>query len=167
MNKEIISCCCQPKIMSSTLPLFSNKHHVHVKNRTKKRHISSCNSSRRSTFFYASICFLASLFCDHNHSSSSAFTTSSMIRSHQLKYHHHRRHYYYYYDTKITSTTTQLYLRKQKPLPIIGYNGEDICDYYDRRPLIVGWRLNILSLPLLGQFFYRTLFFFISCLFYS
>lgn len=47
--------------------------------------------------------------------------------------------------------STQLSVRKQKPMPIIGYNGEDICDYYDRRPLVVGWRLNILSLPLLGE----------------
>jgi len=51
-----------------------------------------------------------------------------------------------------TTTTTQLALRKQQPIPVVGYNGEEICDFYDRSPLIVGWRLNILSLPLLGWY---------------
>ena len=38
-----------------------------------------------------------------------------------------------------------------KPMPITGYDGEAILEYYDRRPLQVGWRLNSLGLPLLGK----------------
>ncbi len=53
-----------------------------------------------------------------------------------------------------TFSSTQLSVRKKKPMPIVGYNGQEICDYYDRSPLVVGWRLNILSLPLLGQCLY-------------
>ena len=45
-----------------------------------------------------------------------------------------------------------LFVRKQKPMPIVGYDGDDICEYYDRRPFVVGWRLNRLSLPLLGEY---------------
>jgi len=36
-------------------------------------------------------------------------------------------------------------------MPVVGYNAEEIMNYYDRRPLVVGWRLNKLSLPLLGK----------------
>ena len=50
------------------------------------------------------------------------------------------------------SSSTSLSVTKRKPMPIVGYNGQEICDYYDRSPLEVGWRLNILSLPLLGKF---------------
>ena len=42
---------------------------------------------------------------------------------------------------------------KSKPIPVTGYNGKEIEDFYDRRPLQVGWRLNILGFPLLGTFF--------------
>ena len=41
--------------------------------------------------------------------------------------------------------------KKMKPMPIVGYEAKEICEYYDRRPLEVGWRLNSLSLPLLGE----------------
>lgn len=51
-----------------------------------------------------------------------------------------------------TSTTSCLRAKKKRPIPIVGYNAEEICDYYDRRPLVVGWRLNKLSLPLLGWY---------------
>ncbi len=50
-----------------------------------------------------------------------------------------------------TPTSTQLRLKKKRPMPVVGYNAEYICSYYDRRPLVVGWRLNTLSLPLLGE----------------
>ena len=53
--------------------------------------------------------------------------------------------------TSSCSSTQLAMIRKKKPMPIIGYSGDDICAYYDRRPLVVGWRLNILSLPLLGK----------------
>jgi len=46
---------------------------------------------------------------------------------------------------------TRLDVKKKRAMPIVGYNAKDICDYYDRRPLVVGWRLNGLSLPLLGM----------------
>ena len=42
--------------------------------------------------------------------------------------------------------------RKTKPMPITGYNADAILEYYDIRPLQVGWRLNILGFPLLGTF---------------
>jgi hypothetical protein len=42
--------------------------------------------------------------------------------------------------------------QKMKPMPITGYNYKSIEEYYDRRPLQVGWRLNSLSLPLLGAY---------------
>ena len=48
--------------------------------------------------------------------------------------------------------------RKPKPIPVTGYNGKEIEDYYDRRPFQVGWRLNILGFPLLGTFFDTLLF---------
>ncbi|KAL7578341.1 hypothetical protein ACA910_012747 [Epithemia clementina (nom. ined.)] len=41
---------------------------------------------------------------------------------------------------------------KTKPLPITGYNAASIEEFYDRRPLQVGWRLNSLGLPLLGWY---------------
>uniref|UniRef100_A0A7S4N5F6 ABC1 atypical kinase-like domain-containing protein n=1 Tax=Odontella aurita TaxID=265563 RepID=A0A7S4N5F6_9STRA len=37
-------------------------------------------------------------------------------------------------------------------MPVTGYNADEICEHYDRRPLEVGWRLNSLSLPLLGWY---------------
>jgi len=43
--------------------------------------------------------------------------------------------------------------KKKKPMPVVGYNGEEICEYYDRSPLIVGWRMNSISIPLLGWYF--------------
>ena len=43
--------------------------------------------------------------------------------------------------------------KKKKPMPVVGYNGEEICEYYDRSPLIVGWRMNSISIPLLGKDF--------------
>lgn len=39
--------------------------------------------------------------------------------------------------------------KKMKPMPVIGYDAQSILDFYDRRPLRVGWRLNSLGLPLL------------------
>jgi len=44
-------------------------------------------------------------------------------------------------------TNTQL-----QPIPVTGYNAKEIAEHYDRRPLEVGWRLNSLSLPLLGWY---------------
>lgn len=43
----------------------------------------------------------------------------------------------------------KLSMKKKRPMPVIGYNAKEICDFYDRRPFVVGWRLNKLSLPLL------------------
>lgn len=52
---------------------------------------------------------------------------------------------------KLIITHHGLYMKKKRPMPVIGYNAKEICDFYDRRPLVVGWRLNNLSLPLLGE----------------
>ena len=41
---------------------------------------------------------------------------------------------------------------KIQPLPIKGYDALAIEEYYDRRPLQVGWRLNSLGFPLLGWY---------------
>ena len=41
---------------------------------------------------------------------------------------------------------------KIQPLPIKGYDAIAIEEYYDRRPLQVGWRLNSLGFPLLGWY---------------
>ena len=41
--------------------------------------------------------------------------------------------------------------QKMKPMPITGYDANKIEEYYDRRPLQVGWRLNSLGFPLLGM----------------
>jgi len=54
--------------------------------------------------------------------------------------------------TPVDFRSTELRLKKKKPMPIVGYNAQDICNYYDRRPLVVGWRLNTLSFPLLGWY---------------
>lgn len=43
-------------------------------------------------------------------------------------------------------------VRKTKPLPVVGYDAESICEFYDRRPLRVAWRLNCVGLPLLGWY---------------
>ena len=43
--------------------------------------------------------------------------------------------------------------KKMKPMPITGYNYREIAEYYDRRPLQVGWRLNSLGIPMLGWYF--------------
>jgi hypothetical protein len=42
--------------------------------------------------------------------------------------------------------------QKMRPMPILGYNARSILEYYDLRPLEVGWRLNSLGFPLLGMF---------------
>lgn len=47
--------------------------------------------------------------------------------------------------------------QKMKPMPITGYNAKKIEEYYDRRPLQVGWRLNSLGFPLLGTISQRRL----------
>jgi len=39
--------------------------------------------------------------------------------------------------------------QKMKPMPVTGYDGRAIEEYYDMRPLQVGWRLNTLGIPLL------------------
>ena len=39
-----------------------------------------------------------------------------------------------------------------KPMPVTGYDAQSILDFYDRRPLQVGWRLNSLGFPLLGWY---------------
>ncbi|KAG7363890.1 ABC1 family-domain containing protein [Nitzschia inconspicua] len=39
--------------------------------------------------------------------------------------------------------------QKMKPMPLTGYDAKAIEEYYDMRPLQVGWRLNSLGLPLL------------------
>ena len=51
-----------------------------------------------------------------------------------------------------TSSSTRLEVKKKRPMPVVGYDAKKICEYYDRRPLVVGWRLNRLSLPLLGMY---------------
>lgn len=43
--------------------------------------------------------------------------------------------------------------QKTKPIPVTGYDPRGIEDFYDRRPLQVGWRLNSLGFPMLGMFF--------------
>jgi hypothetical protein len=51
--------------------------------------------------------------------------------------------------------------QKTKPMPVTGYDAQAIEEYYDRRPLQIGWRLNSLSFPLLGMLcsrFLETLF---------
>ena len=50
-------------------------------------------------------------------------------------------------------STMMLKKIKKKPLPILGYNAQDITYHYDRLPLAVAWRLNSLSLPLLQWYF--------------
>lgn len=47
----------------------------------------------------------------------------------------------------------QLNFKKNRSSSVVGYDSKEICDYYDRRPLVVGWRLNRLGLPLLGWYF--------------
>jgi hypothetical protein len=42
--------------------------------------------------------------------------------------------------------------QKTKPIPVTGYDAKTIEQYYDRRPLQVGWRLNSLGFPLLGWY---------------
>jgi len=39
--------------------------------------------------------------------------------------------------------------QKLKPMPVTGYDAKAIEEYYDMRPLQVGWRLNTLGFPLL------------------
>mmetsp|Transcript_18187 Transcript_18187/g.45027 ORF Transcript_18187/g.45027 Transcript_18187/m.45027 type:complete len:812 (+) Transcript_18187:155-2590(+) len=58
-----------------------------------------------------------------------------------------------------TATTQQTRLndsgrrrQKTKPMPVTGYDGKTIDNFYDRRPLQVGWRLNSLGFPLLGWY---------------
>jgi len=41
--------------------------------------------------------------------------------------------------------------KKTKPMPITGYDANQICKTYDRRPFQVGWRMNAVGLPLLGK----------------
>ena len=45
--------------------------------------------------------------------------------------------------------------QKTKPMPVTGYDAQGIEEFYDRRPLQVGWRLNSLGFPLLGMCNYR------------
>ena len=59
-----------------------------------------------------------------------------------------------YYNERYNNRVSLNAARKQTPMPIVGYDAKEICDKYDRNPLVVGWRLNILSLPLLGKSFF-------------
>ncbi len=45
--------------------------------------------------------------------------------------------------------------QKMKPMPVTGYDAKAIEEYYDMRPLQVGWRLNTIGFPLL--FWYARL----------
>lgn len=40
---------------------------------------------------------------------------------------------------------------KTKPLPIEGYDANEVLFTYDRKPFQVGWRMNAVGLPLLGK----------------
>lgn len=59
------------------------------------------------------------------------------------------------FTNKSISTPRVMIARKKqkRSTPPTGYNAKAICELYDRRPLEVGWRLNILGLPLLGWYF--------------
>ena len=123
---------------------------IMMKKCCRKYYYNVMRSIPKVIFVSISICFIISSFYLEE---SMAFTlTTNTIQSPRIK---HEKSLSSSSSTKASSstTTTQLGVRKKKPMPIIGYNGEDICDYYDRRPLVVGWRLNILSLPLLGTSF--------------
>ncbi len=37
-------------------------------------------------------------------------------------------------------------------MPVTGYDAQSILNFYDRRPLHVGWRLNSLGIPLFGWY---------------
>ena len=75
-------------------------------------------------------------------------TTTSTFSSSVRCTHHPRR---LKGGSPITRTRTMeiTAISRQKFMPVVGYKAEKICEYYDRRPLVVGWRLNSLSLPLL------------------
>jgi hypothetical protein len=47
---------------------------------------------------------------------------------------------------------SKLRKQKMKPMPLTGYDAKAIEEYYDVRPLQVGWRLNSLGLPLLAWY---------------
>jgi hypothetical protein len=51
----------------------------------------------------------------------------------------------------LSSAQPQMLRKKTKPIPVTGYDGKAIDEFYDRRPLQVGWRLNSLGFPLLGR----------------
>jgi predicted unusual protein kinase regulating ubiquinone biosynthesis (AarF/ABC1/UbiB family) len=51
-----------------------------------------------------------------------------------------------------SQTASYVAHKKMQPMPILGYDPELIMDFYDRRPLEVGWRLNSVGLPLLGWY---------------
>lgn len=56
-------------------------------------------------------------------------------------------------DLLVSTTPTRRRFRKQKtkPMPVTGYDARAIEEFYDMRPLQVGWRLNSLGFPLLGK----------------
>ena len=53
---------------------------------------------------------------------------------------------------RMNRNADSMIVKKQKPMPLVGYDAEKILHTYDRKPLEVGWRLNVLSLPLLGWY---------------
>lgn len=54
--------------------------------------------------------------------------------------------------TQQKQTRRQSRRSKMNPMPVRGYDAAAIEDYYDLRPLEVGWRLNSLGFPLLGWY---------------
>ena len=55
-------------------------------------------------------------------------------------------------STLATATKPVRRRQKMKPLPVTGYDARAIEEHYDMRPLEVGWRLNSLGFPLLGEY---------------
>lgn len=58
----------------------------------------------------------------------------------------------HFHFSRRKENTGRMFMKKKRPMPVVGYNSDEICKYYDMRPLVVGWRLNKLSLPLLGWY---------------
>ncbi len=55
--------------------------------------------------------------------------------------------------TPVDFRSTKLQLKKKKPMPIVGYNAQDICNYYDRRPLVVGENISFCIITLTNFLF--------------
>jgi hypothetical protein len=99
---------------------------------------------KRKNYNAALTLFVSVMAFSSPKSTATAFHFTSTLSSSSVRSHPRRLK-----ENPSTRSMEMTATSRHKFMPVVGYNADKICEYYDRRPLVVGWRLNSLSLPLL------------------